>query len=84
MAISPYNAGALYGPGKELRQAADLVIRHGEIMRIKRAIILPAILTLSTAGSVLAGTAMTLAATSAPGAVVATASYVHPDYVHNG
>ena len=53
-------------------------------MRIKRTIIIPALLALSTAGSVLAGTAGAMAATSAPSAVVATAFHVHPDYVHNG
>ncbi len=54
-------------------------------MSVKRTIIIPAILTLSTAGSILAGTAATLAATQAPAAVVATSSsFVHPNYVYDG
>ena len=53
-------------------------------MPIKRTIIIPALLTLSTAGSALAGAAVSLAATSAPTAVVATASAMHPAYVYNG
>ena len=53
-------------------------------MRIRRSIIVPAILTLSTAGSIVAGTAATLAATQAPAAVVATASSVHPNFVYDG
>ena len=53
-------------------------------MPIKRTIIIPALLTLSTAGSVLAGAAVSLATTSAPAAVVATASSMHPDYVYHG
>lgn len=52
-------------------------------MLLKRTIIIPALLTLSTAGSVLAGTAVSLAATSAPTAVVATASAMRPAYVYN-
>ena len=65
---------ALRGPGEAPKQVVDLVRRHGEIMSLKRTIIIPAILTLSTAGSILAGTAATVAATQAPTAVVATAS----------
>ena len=53
-------------------------------MTIKRTIIVPAIMALSAVGSVLAGSAVTMAATSAPSAAVATASYVHPDYLYNG
>ena len=51
-------------------------------MHLKRTIIVPAIMALSAVGSVLAGSAVTLAATSAPSAVVATAPSVHPDYVY--
>ena len=53
-------------------------------MTIKRTVIIPAIMALSAVGSVLAGSAVTLAATSAPSAVVATAPHVHPDWVYNG
>jgi hypothetical protein len=52
-------------------------------MSVKRTIIIPAILALSTAGSILAGSAATLLATQAPAAVVATASSMKPNYVHN-
>jgi hypothetical protein len=44
-----------------LHQAADLCRCLGEIMRIKRALIIPAILTFAAAGSALAGTAVTVA-----------------------
>ena len=51
---------------------------------MKRTIIIPAVLALSTAGSVLAGTAVSLAATSAPAAVVAVSVHARPGYVYNG
>jgi len=72
------------GRTKSCGQAADLVRRHGEIMPLKRTIIIPAIMALSAVGSVLAGSAATLAATAAPSAVVATAAHVHPDYLYHG
>lgn len=53
-------------------------------MRLKRSIILPAVLALSTAGSVLAGSAASMAATAAPAAAVATAAHVKPDFVYQG
>ena len=53
-------------------------------MTLRRTIIIPAIMALSAAGSVLAGSATTLAATAAPSAVVATASSMHPDFVYHG
>ena len=53
-------------------------------MPIKRTIIIPAILALSTAGSILAGSAATLATTAAPSAVVATTSHMRPTYVYHG
>ena len=56
---------------------------HGGIMHLKRTIIIPAVMALSAVGSVLAGSAVTLAATSAPSAVVATAHSVHPDVVYD-
>ena len=43
-------------------------------MRIKRAIIIPAILALSAAGSILAGSAVPVAAAHAPAAHVVAAS----------
>jgi hypothetical protein len=48
-------------------------------MRIKQAIIVPAILTLSTAGSILVGSAVPLVAAPASGAVVAAA----PNFVYH-
>ena len=53
-------------------------------MRTKRPILIRTILTLSAAGSILAGSAATVAATAAPSAVVATASSMHPNFVYNG
>ena len=53
-------------------------------MRIRRTIIIPAIMALSVAGSVLAGSAVTLAASAAPSAAVATASAMHPDFLYHG
>jgi hypothetical protein len=47
-------------------------------MRVKRAIIVPAILVLSTAGSILAGSAIPLAAAPASSTAVAAA----PGYVY--
>jgi 4-hydroxybenzoate polyprenyltransferase len=52
-------------------------------MHLKRTIIIPAIMALSAVGSVLAGSAVTLAATSAPSVAVVTASSAHPDVVFN-
>jgi alcohol dehydrogenase YqhD (iron-dependent ADH family) len=52
-------------------------------MSVKRTIIIPAILTLSAAGSVLAGSAVSLATATAT-AVVAAASFTHPDYLYQG
>lgn len=52
-------------------------------MPIKRTIIIPAILALSTAGSILAGSAATLA-TQAPAAVAATATAKQPGFVYHG
>jgi hypothetical protein len=50
-------------------------------MSIKRNIIIPVILTLSTTGTVLAGTVGTLSATQAPAAVAAAA---RPNFVYDG
>jgi hypothetical protein len=71
------------GPAKELRQPLTSPEADGEIMTIKRTVIIPAIMALSAVGSVLAGSAVTLAATSAPSAVVVTASSAHPAAVFN-
>jgi hypothetical protein len=52
--------------------------------RITRRVIVPAILTLSTAGSIVAGTATSITATSASSAVVASAPAHSPDYLYRG
>ena len=46
-------------------------------MRIKRSIIIPAILALSASGSILAGSAVTAVVVQAPAQVVAAAPHVH-------
>lgn len=52
---------------------------------MKRTIILPALMALSAAGSVLAGSAVSLAATSAPAVVAAAPAHAaHPGFVYNG
>lgn len=54
-------------------------------MRIGRTIIIPAILALTAAGSILAGSAVPVAAASAPSAhVVATASSTAPHVYFHG
>ena len=54
-------------------------------MRIRRAIVIPAILALSTAGSIMAGSAVTAATAQAPsGLVLSTASFARPDVYYNG
>jgi hypothetical protein len=53
-----------------MQQAADLCKPHGGIMRIRRTIIIPAILALSAAGSILAGSAVPVATAQAPPAHV--------------
>ena len=64
--------------------AADLHERHGGIMRVGRAIIISALVTLGAAGSILAGSA--IAATAAPAHsahVQAAASSLSPDTYHH-
>jgi hypothetical protein len=53
-------------------------------MTIKRSSIIPAILALSTAGSILAGSAATVLATTAPAAVTATAVGARPAHIYEG
>jgi hypothetical protein len=54
-------------------------------MRIRRAIIIPAILALSAAGSILAGSAVPVAAAPAPSAhVLSTASSQVPYFYYHG
>ena len=53
-------------------------------MSVKRSIIAPAILMLSTAGSIAAGTVATVAITSAPAAAVASAPQAQPAFLYRG
>jgi hypothetical protein len=54
-------------------------------MRIRRAIIIPVILALGAAGSILAGSAVPVAAAQAPIAhVLSTASSASPNVYYNG
>lgn len=54
-------------------------------MRIRRAVIIPAILTLSAAGSILAASPVPAVAAQAPTAqVVAAAPHAIPGFVYNG
>ena len=77
MAVSPLGAGCAVRLDEALRQAADLCRRRGGTMSIKRTIIIPAILTLSTAGSIVAASSATVVATSAPTAAMAPAYLYH-------
>lgn len=70
--------------GKTVQQAAGLGNRHGGIMRIGRTLIIPAILALGVAGSILSGSAMSAAAAHAPSVhvQVIAASVGHDTYYH--
>jgi hypothetical protein len=67
-----------------MQHAADLYRCHGGIMRIGRAIIIPAILALSVSGSILASSAAPAVAAQAPTAhVLSVSSYAGPHtYYH--
>ena len=64
-------------------QAADLCRRRGGIVSIKRNIIIPAILSLGTAGSILAGSTAVVLTSSAPAAVAASATHMRPDFIYH-
>ena len=71
--------------GRTEQRAADLGNRHGGIMRIRRALIIPAILALGVAGSALSGSAMAVATGHASGVHVQAAAVAsaHPGiYYH--
>jgi hypothetical protein len=53
-------------------------------MRMKRAVIVPAILAVSTAGSILAGSAVPVIAAQVPSAQVLAAGSVTPDFLFHG
>ena len=48
-------------------------------MRIRRNILAPAILTLGTVGSLVAGPVLAITATAAPASVAVAASHISPD-----
>lgn len=83
LAITPHDSDARVGR-EVMQQAADLGRYHGGIVRIKRAIIIPAILALGAFGSILAGSAAPVAAASAPSVhVLAAAPHAVPHvYYH--
>jgi hypothetical protein len=64
------------------QQVADLCRRHGGIMRIGRAVIIPTILALSAAGSILASSAAPVAAAQAPAAHVQAATSSMQPHLH--
>jgi hypothetical protein len=64
-------------------KAADLGRCHGGVMRIRRAIIVPAILTFSTTGSILAISAVPMVAAQASSSyVLAAPSYTINIFYH--
>jgi hypothetical protein len=65
-----------------VQQAADLCRCHGGIVRIKRTIIIPAILALSAAGSIAASSAA-IAAAAPTAQVLAVSSSAHTQMFHN-
>jgi hypothetical protein len=69
---------------RAVQQAAGLGNRHGGIMRIGRVLIIPAIVAFGAAGSILASSAMPVAAVHAPGVHVeaVTVSPVPGIYYH--
>jgi hypothetical protein len=67
------------------QRAADLGNRHGGIMRIKRTIIVPAVLALGVVGSLLSGSAMSVTVGHAPAVhVQAGAASANPNMVYHG
>ena len=83
LAITPHDSDARVGR-EVMQQAADLRRYHGGIVRIRRAIIILAILALGVAGSILAGAATSVAAAAVPSAhVLVAASHTVPHvYYH--
>ena len=68
-----------------MQQAADLGKSHGGVMRIGRKIIIPAILALGAAGSILASSAASATVAQAPAAhVLATTSHAIPNLYYHG
>jgi hypothetical protein len=84
MRISLSSPDVPYGSTKRYGGPDDLCRHRGGIMSVKRKVIIPAILSLSTAGSILAGSTAVLLTTQAPAAVAATASAKSPDFLYHG
>lgn len=63
-----------------MQQAADLCRRRGGVMSVKRSIIIPAILALSAAGSILAGSTVSVAAAQATSVHVVAATPLGTHY----
>ena len=72
--IPPQDGRYAVWAGRVVQRAADLGNRHGGIMRIRRDLIIPAILALGVAGSLLTGSAVPVAAAHAPGVQVQAAA----------
>lgn len=53
-------------------------------MSVTRKVIIPAILSLSTAGSILAGSTAVVLTSQAPATVAASASSMRPDFLYHG
>ena len=71
--------------GGPVQRAPDLGNRPGGIMRIKRTIIVPAVLALGVVGSLLSGSAMSAAAGHAPAVhVQASATSANPNMMYHG
>jgi len=68
LAITPNNSDAPEKDPEVSLEGVDLSKCHGGIMRIGRTIIMPAILALGLAGSILAGSAAPAVAAQAPAA----------------
>ena len=60
-----------------ITQAADLLKPRGGVMSVRRTVIIPAIVALSMAGSILAGSAVPAAAAHAPGTHVEASAHTH-------
>jgi hypothetical protein len=78
----PEKAKKLRIAARAMLKAADLDICHGGIVRIRLAVVIPALLAFSVAGSIAAGSAAPLAAQAHSAHVVASAA--SPDTLFHG
>jgi hypothetical protein len=78
--MAPQNSRYAVQAGGVVQWPADLGRRYGGIMRIGRAVIIPAVLALGVAASLLTGSAITAAAGHQTSVhVQAAAGLAHPD-----